>query len=456
MTQPMPQPCRLMIRNAVILTMDEDDAVIGGGAVAIGKDRILAVGPQEEIAATYDAAEVIDAGGALLLPGLVNTHNHSPLMAVRGMIEDLGFAPAYTPGIPQTASVSDEEMLALARLGQYEMLRAGATSVVDFYRRPAVLAQAAEEIGLRAIIGGRIMDADPQALAEGRWAYDRALGEKLLAENLEAIERFDGAAGGRIRCGLAPHAADTCSLGLLRLVAAEAARRGGPVHTHLAQSRKEIDCVRARDGLRPVEVFAEAGLLDSRLIAAHCVFLDDDSIRLAGQAGMVVAHAPIGNVTSGMVAPILALEEAGATITLAGDTMTADLFESMRMASALARIQGAQFQPDARRLLRWATTNGAKAMGLAGEIGAVAPGRKADLILLDPRQPCLAPVIDGHGIVVRSASALAVDTVLIDGEIRLRHGRPVGFDGDAIVAEGQKVAERMWAASGRKPVTRGA
>lgn len=442
-----PVACDLLIRHAAVLTLVEGSALLADGAVAIAGDRILAVGPDAELAAAYAPAETVDAGGGIVMPGFVNTHNHTPLIGVRGMFEDLGFAPAYTAGIPQMAALSPEHMLVMARLGQYEMLRAGSTTVVDFYRRPDALAQAAHEIGLRAFIGGRIMDADAAALAAGRWETDTELGDRLFDENADAIERWDGTDGGRIRCGFGPHAADTCSPDLLRRVAEAARTRGGPVHTHLCQSRREVEVVRERDGRSPVDRFDEVGLLGDRLIAAHCVFLDDTGIERVGAAGVHAAHAPIGNSSSGMVAPILALARAGANVTLCGDSKTADMFESMRMATALARIRDGGFEPTAPTLLGWATVNGAAALGLGDEVGRLAPGMKADVVVLDAAQPSLATIVDGYGIVVRSASALAVDTVVVDGAIRLRGGRPVGFDGDAIVAEARELARSLWAAA---------
>ena len=275
---------------------------------------------------------------------------------------------------------------------------------------------------------------------------------------MDLAAAYAGHPSGRIRCDLAPHAPDTCSAALLREMRDLAENAEGCIHTHLGQSRDEVEWVRARDGLSPVELLDECGLLDARLVAAHCIFLDPPDIARAGASGLTVAHAPIGNLRAGNVAPILDLEAAGARIALCTDTMSGDLFEAMRTAIATARIHGGgdgsieAADLDARKALGWATRAGAAALGLEDLVGSIEAGKKADLVLLDAAAPSLAPVIDGYGIVVHSGSGHHVDTVVVDGRVRLCAGRPVGFDGDAIVAAAQAVADRQWRRHGTVPV----
>lgn len=438
--------CDLLIEDAIVLTGDGPPV---HGAVAVLGDRIAGIGPAE----SWRPSRRIAAGGGIVMPGFVNTHNHTPLMIVRGMVEDLGFAPAYTKGIPQGHWLSAEEAFLLSRLGHFEMLRAGCTTVVDFYLHPDALARAAAETGLRAFIGGRIADADTAELAEGRWRFDREEGERLLAESLALFDRWNGAEDGRIRTILAPHAADTCSRDLLAACGREAKARGVPLHTHLAQSRGEVRSVRAREGMAPHELFDDLGLLGPELIAAHCIWLEPTEIARVGAAGVAVAHAPIGNAAHGGIAPILALRDAGATITLCTDTKSADMFESMRLAIAVARMKGAGYAVKAPDVLAWATRNGAAALGLEGEVGVIRAGAKADLVLLDPMAPNLRPVVDGAGIVVHSGGAGAVKTVIVDGRITLENGRPTLFDAEEVVREAQKVADGLWRRAGYRPLT---
>ena len=459
---PAPTPpvaCDLVVAHALILALDDAGTILGDGAVAVAGDRIAALGPSVEIARGFRGRETIDARGGILLPGLVNVHNHTPLMITRGMVEDLGHAPAYTPGIPQGPALGFEEVLALARLGVYELLRAGSTTVVDYYLHPKALAEALVEIGLRGVVGGRILDVDMTAVARGgERRHVPAIGRATLDEALDLAAAYGDHPSGRIRCDLAPHAPDTCSAALLKEVRDLAKETEGAVHTHLAQSRDEVEWVRARDGVSPAELLDRCGLLGERLVAAHCIFLDPPDVARAGASGLTVAHAPIGNLRAGDVAPVLALEAAGARIALCTDTMSADLFEAMRTAIAAARIRAggagsiAATDLDARKALHWATRTGAAALGLGDLVGSIEVGKKADLVLLDATAPSLAPVVDGYGIVVHSGSGHDVDTVIVDGRVRLRAGRPVGFDGDRIVAEAQAVADRQWRRHGTRPV----
>lgn len=388
---------------------------------------------------------VVDCKGALCLPGLINTHNHSPLMSVRGMVEDLGFAPAYTPGVPQGHWLSAEETQILARLGVMEMLCAGATTIVDYYRMPDALACAAEAFGLRAMIGGRVMDADTAALAEGRFVHDPKLGEQTLGAALDLIAKWDAKDNDRISTILAPHAPDTCSRQMLQTFAELSAAMGKQVHTHLAQSKMEVAQVRSRDGLSPAELLEEVGLLSPDLVAAHCIFLDDADIQRVGRAGVVINHAPIGNAAFGAAAPILALRDAGATITLCTDTKSADMFEAMRMAIAAARWRAdMKFVLDAKTVFGWGSVDAASAIKGHAGTGTLSVGSPADLILLDPNAPNLRPVIDGYGIVVHSGSASNVTDVMVAGEWLVKDRRPTRVDMDTVIQEAQIVAESLW------------
>ncbi|MCQ0986331.1 amidohydrolase family protein [Jiella marina] len=422
-----------------------------GCDIVIRDGHIADILPAGSLRKDEPDVERIDARGGIVQPGFVNTHNHSPLTIVRGMVEDRGFAPAYTPGVPQGHWLSEDETLALARLGVLELLCAGSTTVVDYYRMPQALARAAEEIGVRAQVGGRVMDADTAALAEGRFVHDPALGEATLAAALDLVESWDGRGNGRISTILAPHAPDTCSREMLTRFAELAAKTGKQVHTHLAQSVMEVEQIREREGMSPVEFLEDTGLLNEDLVAAHCIYLPDEDIQRAGGAGIAVAHAPIGNAAFGAAAPIVALRDAGARITLCTDTKSADMFEAMRYALSAARSREAgktgraSLALNAREVFGWATSAGAKALKGHGATGTLKVGDPADLVVLDADAPNLAPVIDGFGIVVHSGSGANVRTVFCDGECLLRDGRPTRVDASEVIATAQAVADRLWA-----------
>jgi 5-methylthioadenosine/S-adenosylhomocysteine deaminase len=446
------KPCDLLVTADLILTLDAAGRIVTGGAIAVADRTIVDLGPADQLGARWRPAATVDGRGRLAMPGLVNVHNHTPLMITRGMIEDVGFAPMYTPGIPQGHWLTEDDAHALSRLGMYELLRAGCTTVVDFYRYPSACAQAAAELGLRAVIAGRVHDAEPAALATGKYEYSRAIGEKSLEENAELIERWDGHDRGRIRCDWAPHAPDTCSDDLLREVRKLAEAHGGNIHTHLAQLPAEIEAVKQRSGLSPPELMDKLGLLNEKLIAAHCIHLERSDIALCGAARMTVAHAPIGNAKGGRIAPILELSEAGARIALCTDTFSGDMIEAMRWAIAMQRIHRQGNVLDARTMLDWATRAGAEAIGLGAEVGSLETGKKADIVLLDHRSPTLAPLIDGYGVLVHSASGHDVQSVIVDGRLVVADGRLTLADGDGIVANAQAVAGKLWARAGRRPL----
>lgn len=447
--------CDLILSGGTILTLDAADTVFADGAIAVRGRDIVAVGPREAVEAAWTAPRRIACAGRLLMPGLVNVHNHTPLMITRGMIEDLGFAPMFTPGIPQGHRLSEEEAGLLARLGTYEMLRNGCTTIVDFYRYPQALARAHVELGSRAVIAGRVHDADPEELTRRRYVYDPALARETIAENADLIAAFDGADDGRIRCDWAPHAPDTCSQPCLREVADLARAQGGNVHTHLCQSLVEVEQVHARSGMTPPQALEEAGLLDPRLIAAHCIHVDPQDHARMGAAGIAMAYTPIGNAKTGRIAPVLDLAEAGVAVTLCTDTFSGDLFEAMRWAVAMQRVRGeGRTVLDARTALRWATQGGADRLGLGTTVGALTVGRRADILIMDTDAPGLAPVIDGYGILVWSANGGHVRSVIVDGRVVIEDGRLTTADGPALVREAQAVAERLWAKAGRQPVTR--
>jgi 5-methylthioadenosine/S-adenosylhomocysteine deaminase len=238
----------------------------------------------------------------------------------------------------------------------------------------------------------------------------------------------------------------------LREVKKLADAHGGNVHTHLSQLPLEVEAVKARTGLTPPQLMDKLGLLNERLIAAHCIHMDRPDIELCGKSKMTVAHAPIGNAKGGRIAPIMELREAGARIALCTDTFSGDLIEAMRWAIAMQRIRRQGNVLDARTVLDWGTRESAAAIGMADKVGSLEIGKRADIVLLDNRSPSLAPLVDGYGVLVHSASGHDVDTVIVDGRVVLSGGRLTLADGDAIVARAQQVASTLWTRAGHNPL----
>ena len=446
MTPPTPPAFELLLTGATVVTVDDRDTVIEDGAVGIVAGRIAWVGAAAALPPDTRATQRQALPGRVLTPGLVNVHTHAILTMVRGVAEDLGFAPAYTPGIPHGHDVSPDEAVALARLGALEALLFGSTLINDTYVHAELTLPAMADLGMRVYSCGRIHDADFSLIGDGRWEYHTGIGERTLGEALALAERWHGAYGGRTGVQLSAHAPDTCSDALLRMIATESSRRGLRVNTHLVQSRKEVEQVMRRSGMTPPQLLEEVGLLNDRLLAAHCIWMDDADIARCGRAGIHVAHIPKGNATGGTAAPTSKLRRAGARLTLGSDNMHADLVEVMRWALAIGRIQEDRvddfWQPE--DVLRMATRDGARAMGLADELGSIEVGMKADLVAFDFRRPHLVPCIDPVGNLVHTAQGRDVEHVWVDGEQVVASGRPVKADLETILADAQAASKALW------------
>ncbi|CAN7770549.1 amidohydrolase family protein [Variovorax sp. LjRoot84] len=436
----------LLLTELTIVTVDACMRVIERGALGVTGGRIAWVGPADELPPGATAARRVSLAGRVLTPGFVNVHTHAILTMVRGVAEDLGFAPAYTPGIPHGHDVTPEEAVALARLGTAEALLFGSTLINDTYVHADLTLPAMAALGGRVFSCGRIHDADFSLIGDGHWEHHREIGERTLGEALELAARWHGKFDGRAGVQLSAHAPDTCSDALLRDIADASRRHGLRVNTHLAQSRKEVVQVLHRSGRTPPQLLEETGLLNDRLLAAHCLFLDADDIARCGRAGIHVAHIPKGNATGGTRAPTSALRRAGANFALGTDNMHADMVEVLRWALAIGRLQedgvGDFWQP--ADVLRMATIEGARAMGLGDEIGSLEVGKRADMVAFDFRRPHLVPCINPVGNLVHVAQGRDVEHVWVDGERVVESGRPTQADLDTILRDAQKASVALW------------
>ena len=436
----------LLLKGATLITCDPADRVISDGAIGIAGDRLAYVGTAAGLPADASAARTLDLVGRVITPGFVNVHTHAILSMVRGVAEDLGFAPAYTPGIPHGHDVTPDEAYALSRLGALEALLFGSTLINDTYVHADVTTGAMAELGLRVWSCGRIHDADFSLIGDGRWEHHAAIGEKTLGAALALAESWHGKDNGRIGVQLAAHAPDTCSDVFLTEIHKAAESRGLRVNIHLSQSRAEVEQVRRRSGKTPAELLEDVGLLNDRLTAAHCIFVTESDIVRCGRAGINVAHIPKGNATGGTIAPTAMLRAAGAHLALGTDNMHADMVEVMRWALAMGRVQEGKvsdaWQP--KDMLRAATMGGARAMGLAAAIGSLDTGKKADLVAFDFRRPHLVPHVNPVGTLVHTGQGRDVELVLVDGRVVVEGGRPILVDVNSVLADAQKAADALW------------
>ncbi len=435
--------CDLVIKRVTLLTGEDAAPQQFDAAIGINGDRIAWMGAATD---APPAREVLDLPGRVVMPGFVNVHTHSALNMVRGVAIDSGFAPSYTRGIPNAMDLTPDDAIALARLGAIEALLFGSTLIGEhFVHMDACLPELAK-IGMRIHASERLHDVDFGAVANGQWRFDAAIGDALLESNINLHARWHGAASGRIAVQFAAHAADTCSMPYLQRIAAVAGEHGSVVNTHLAQSTGEVERVHARTGMSPAEVMDRAGLLGPRLLCGHCIYLTDADIALMKRSGAHMVHIPKANAASGRLAPTPKLHAAGINMTLATDTQHGDMIELMRWALATARVQVGKiddvWQP--AQVFAMATRNGARALGLEHDIGSLAPGKKADLVVVDFRRPHLQPAPNVLGNLVHTATGRDVEMVFVDGRCVARDGRSTMVDMDEIVLEANRVAKRLW------------
>lgn len=450
--------CDLLITGVDALvdadTLIEDAViVIAGGALREVAPRAGRRVDDRTDPQFIDAARRLHLPGRLVLPGLINIHTHTALCMLRGVAEDLGFAPAYTPGVPAGALLTPMEACALARLGALEALRFGSTTLVDTYVHAAHTLPAMTDLGLRVCASPRIHDADLAQLAQRHWHFDPAIGAATLGEAVALAEKYPDTPDRLPSVHFAAHAPDTCSPAMLAQVRDAATRLNRPVATHLAQSRSEVDAVRAREGCSPAQLLDRAGLLGPQLIAAHGIHLDADDIALCGARGVTIAHIPKGNATGGHIAPTRALAQAGARLTLGTDNMHADLIEVMRWALALGRVQTGGVADDWQpaHVFAMATSAGAQALGWQDRLGSLYAGKRADLVVVDARAPHLAPRLRPLGTLVHTGQGRDVEYVVIEGEVVIAEGEPTRARTAEVVAEAQAAAEAVWQRAGGLP-----
>jgi 5-methylthioadenosine/S-adenosylhomocysteine deaminase len=453
--------------------------LISGGRILAGSGKLVAADVLIQDARIIEVggslahpeAELLDARGKIIIPGLVNghTHGHNNLMkgvADRWALEDL---LSWGPALYGMRSPRDHYLS--AALGAIEMLRAGCTAAHDMIMVlpvPSVEAmqatvEAYQDVGLRASIGLSMTDIPlhetipgllgevPDDIAQSLRSVRPAPRRQLLEITEACIERWHGAADGRIQITCAPNVPGQCSDELLDGFGELMARHRVRMHTHVAETKVQALHAERRWGRSLVEQLHTIGLLGPSLGAAHGVWLSPTDIDRVAEAGCVVIHNPASNLklASG-IAPVRQLLAAGARVALGTDgAITSDnqnLFEAMRLAALLARV-GMPYQNevwiDAPSVLRMAMSGGAAVLGMDKQLGAVVPGHQADLVLLDQKTVTLSPLHDITNALVYSETGAAVDTVLVDGEVRLQAGRIIGLDEHALLAESQEAAERL-------------
>jgi 5-methylthioadenosine/S-adenosylhomocysteine deaminase len=430
---------RIIIKNGTVVTMNDPGDVLFDGAIVLAGDRVTDVGPTGDVLARHpeDGARVIDATGRAVLPGLIDLHYHTALG--KGWSDYLPLWEYLETCWYPIIRALDYEAAYWAALASYsESVKCGVTTVNDMYRQLGALADAAEEIGIRAVLSNDV--ADPEHNLD------------TLDDNKEAFQSKHGAANGRIEVYVGIEWLPLASEELLRDARHLADELGTGIHIHLNESLTEVENSKQRFGRRPTEVAYDTGILGRNCIAAHCVWLSDAEIALMRETGTQISHNPTSNAKLGNgIARLPEMLRAGINVGIGHDAAecnnSRDLFEVMKFASLMHRASrvDASLQ-QAGDVLRMATRNGAKALG--HETGQLAPGSKADVIVVDLRNQMFTPLMPGNAEhlfshLVYAANGSCVDTTIIDGKIVMENRQLTTVDEQKVLREANEAFRRV-------------
>lgn len=376
---------------------------------------------------------VLSGAGKLVLPGFVNAHTHLAMVLMRGYADDMPLQRWLEEAIwPTERKLTAEDVYWGSLLGIAEMIRSGTTCFADMYFHMDAVARAVEASGMRALLEYGLVAPEPG---------ERVARELRMARTF--IEQFHGAAHGRIQTSVGPHAPYTCHPSLWEGALDLAQQRQLIIHTHLAETRAEVENARKQWGKTPVEYLEHLGVFQAPVLAAHCVHLSAHDIQILAEHRVSVAHNPGSNLKLGSgFAPVQKLLDAGVNVALGTDGASAnnnlDMLEEIRLASLLQKgiLEEATALP-APLALRLGTTNGARALGLQEEIGTIEPGRRADLIMLDIEEPHWIPNYDPVSNLVYAARSADVSTVIIDGRLVMKDREILAFNEAEALAKGR-------------------
>ncbi|MGE4453424.1 MAG: amidohydrolase [Sphaerochaeta sp.] len=420
---------KLRITNTLIVPMTQEGLTLIGD-IGIDGNHIAFVGTSDS---DFQADRVIDGSSFLAMPALVNAHTHLSMELMRNYKDSLPTLHSWLAEIfPIEDKLTEEDVYHASLLGVIELIQSGCTTFTDMYFHPQATAQAALQGGIRGSIGVTLFGA----LEENRKQF--AERERMLAPYLER-------SNGRLTLNVAPHAIYTCTKETYQFAADWARKRGSVLHTHLSETRKEVeDCI-AETGMTPPAYLASIGVLqDVKSMLAHCVHLSDEDVALLSSADATIVHNPSSNLKlSSGIAPIASYLDAGIPVALGTDGASSNnnlnMFEEMHIASLLQRVVDTRNQKlSPYQVVKMATSTGAQALGLGDTIGTLEPGKEADLVLIDLNKSHLTPLNDPFSALVYATQASDVDTVICQGKILMEHRKVLTIDEKQTILDVQK------------------
>lgn len=435
----------ILLTNALILTMDEIFNQYEPGAVAVKGEQIIAVGIDKEIQKNFNSQHTIDCQGKVLIPGLINAHTHVPMTLLRGLADDLRldvWLMGYVMPV-EREFVSPDFVRLGTKLACAEMIRSGITTFADMYYFEEDIAQATVESGMRALCSQTVLKfPSPDA--------------HFFEESLEASRDFIQ----RWKChpliipSIAPHAPYTCTDEILKATTDLAIEFDIPLHIHIAETASEVDNMRKETGMPVIPYIKKQGLLEAKVLAAHCVHIDEGEIRTLSHYGTGVSHNPSSNMklASGL-APITRMLELGLNVGIGTDGTASnndlDMFEEIRLAAFLAKLgTGDPTSLPARVALLMATRMGAKALHINDITGSIEVGKRADLTLLNFNTLHNSPRFrrDEQGAyaqIVYSCKASDVTDVMINGKWVMRENKLLTLNEADLIYASQEYAHKV-------------
>ena len=432
------------------------DAVQDDVALAVDGDKIVAIGPTEQVLETYPNADVYDGRGKALLPGLINCHAHMAAVLARGFNEDFGFPNSARLAVRPNSLLEGEEATLMVTVAALEAIKTGTTTIVENTGNISPNAAALAQTGLRCVFAESVRDSENVAgpMSPGGLANSAppTFSAKRRDEGLQRINdlfsTWHGKHQGRISVFPAAGLAETSSPELLRAIRAFADKHDLGYTIHLSQSVPEVEFMVRYHGLRPPEFLDQHGFLGPRLFAAHCRYVNDADIALLGRTGTIISHQANMAANRGVIPPIAKLRAAGCPIASGTDNNTNDMFGVMKIALLTERISRNDVIPGTRPqpedILEDATQGGARAVNQEQLLGSLEIGKKADLIVLDTQQAHLVPAGRIVSAWIHNGQPSDIESVMVDGQFVMRSRKVLTMDEDRIIAEADKVGRRIW------------
>ena len=420
--------------------MDDPLSVIKDGAVAISGNKILELGLAHEILSKYASGNVMKGEGKMVLPGLINTHTHAAMVYFRGIADDLPLSDWLNNHIwpAENRWLSPEFVYDAVELACLEMLKAGITTYNDMYFFEDAAGAASKKIGMRAVLGSGILDFP-------------SVSAKSSDEYLDNAERFVGnwKDDELITPCIAPHALYTCGPDTLLKSKEKAEKLGVLLHIHLSETRWEVEEIMKRFKMRPVEHLENLRFLDSNVVAAHCVWVEDSEMGLLAKRGVGVSHCVESNLklASGF-APVAAMLAEGVRVSFGTDGAASNndmnILSEMSTAAKVHKAQsGNPTVLDAKTVVLMATRWGAEVLGLGRKLGSIEKGKIADIIVVNINKPHLTPLYNVYSHIVYAAAASDVETVMVNGRIVVDGGQLVTADEEAILFKAKQWCEKI-------------